>query len=133
MKIALPLLTAVLLAACDSDETLAAYGAADTTWSLQSLNGAPYPAKAMLTFPEPGRVAGQGPCNSFSGTQSAPYPWFDTGPLATTRRACPDLAAEADFLSALDAMTLAEVQGDTLILSNDTGGELVFTSLPQTD
>ncbi|MGY3438240.1 MULTISPECIES: META domain-containing protein [unclassified Marinovum] len=126
MKIALPLLTVALLAACDSDETLTAYGAAETTWALQSLNGAPYPATATLTFPEPGRLAGQAPCNSFSGSHSAPYPWFDAGPLATTRRACPDLAAETAFLSALDAMTLAEVQGNTLILSNDTGGELVF-------
>lgn len=130
---AITLLTAAALlpAACDRDETLTGYGAADRLWTLQSLDGAPFPARATLTFPEPGRLAGQAPCNSFSGPQAAPYPWFDTGPLVTTRRACPDLAQETAFLSALEAMTLAEVQGDVLILSTEEGRELVFAAEPE--
>jgi heat shock protein HslJ len=46
--------------------------------------------------------------------------------LASTRAICPDLAAEQRFLAALSGMTLAEVSGPVLILSNDTGDRLEF-------
>ena len=55
----------------------------------------------------------------------APYPWFETGPILVTRRACPDLEAEGDFLRALESMSQAEVLGSVLILSNDAGREMV--------
>ena len=111
---------------CAGDETASGYGAAGTVWQLSELNGAAFAATATLTFPEEGRIAGKGPCNRFSGTQAAPYPWFDIEDIAATRMACPDLAAEERFFTALKAMTLIEVATDTLILSNDAGGEMVF-------
>ena len=43
-----------------------------------------------------------------------------------TRRACPELPEETAFFKALEQMTLAEVVGETLILSNTEGGEMVF-------
>ncbi|WP_323765059.1 META domain-containing protein [Marinovum sp.] len=125
------MIAATLLATCDRDETLAAYGAAEASWRLDRLDGAPFTARATLSFPAEGVIAGQGPCNSFSGQQTEPYPWFGTGPLRTTRRACPELAAEQAFLAALRAMSLAEVQGDTLILSNDAGREMIFVAEPE--
>jgi heat shock protein HslJ len=42
--------------------------------------------------------------------------------------ACPDLALESEFFDALEGMTLAEVAGDTLILSNSVGRKLVFVA-----
>lgn len=132
MKLALlPLIVATLAASCERDETLTAYGASDRTWTLQSLDGAPFAARATLTFPAEGSVAGMAPCNSFRGRQSAPYPWFAAGPLLTTRRACPDLKAEQAFLRALEDMSLAEIAGDVLILSNDQGREMVFSAAPE--
>jgi len=113
---------------CTGDETVSGYGAAGTTWRLVELDGARFPARATLTFPEEGRIAGDGPCNAFTADQTAPYPWFDAERIAATRRACPDLDAEAAFFSALEAMTLAEVAGDVLILSNDTGRQMVFNA-----
>lgn len=122
-------LPALLIAtACVGDETLSAYGAADKVWQLQSIDGAEFSASASLTFPEPGVIAGRAPCNSFRGRQSAPYPWFAAEALAATRAACPELEAEADFLQALGEMTLAEVTGDVLILSNDQGREMLFNA-----
>ncbi|MEW2912517.1 META domain-containing protein [Leisingera sp. JC11] len=120
------LITSLLLTACARDETLSAYGAAGTEWQLQVIDGAAFPAAATLMFPEPGKIAGRGPCNNFLGSQDAPYPWFETGPLAVTRMACPKLEAEAAFLQALQQMTLAEVTGDVLILSNEAGREMLF-------
>lgn len=114
------------LSQCQSDETIRAYGGGDKTWRLVELNNAPFKGRATLTFPEAGKIAGEAPCNRYSATMTVPYPWFEAGPIAATRRACPDLAAEAAFLKALEAATISDVLGDTLILSDDTGPTLVF-------
>ncbi len=116
-----------LLAAC-RDETLTGYGAADKTWVLSTLNQEPFEARATLTFPEAGRLAGQAPCNSYQGDQTAPYPWFQAGALIATRMICPDQPAEDIYLQTLAEMTEAEVAHRTLILRNEAGLEMVFTS-----
>ena len=127
IRYALALLT-LSVGACSSDETLTRYGGAGD-WRLRELDGEAFLANATLSLTEPDRVSGAAPCNRFFGPQSAPYPWFDAGPLASTKRACPDLAEEARFLGALEAMTIAEVSGDILILSNEAGGQMVFTRI----
>ncbi len=128
MKPIAALLVVLGLAACRDDETVGAYGAADRVWSLIELDGAPFQQNATLTFPENDRIAGKAPCNSYTGVMNAPYPWFEAGPLAVTRMACPDLDSEAQYFSALADMTLSEVAGDTLILSNEAGREMLFKS-----
>ncbi|NVO57458.1 META domain-containing protein [Rhodobacteraceae bacterium B1Z28] len=122
------ILTLPLLAVfqCDRDESVAAYGAADQTWILQEINGQPYPASALLQFPEAGRIEGNAPCNSYQGTLAAPYPWFEIKDLTATRAACAGLEAEGFYFAALMAMTQSEVAGDVLILRNEDGYEMVF-------
>lgn len=118
------------IAACQADETLSGYGASDKTWVLTSLDGAPYTARATMQFPEQNTVIGKAPCNSFGAEQTAPYPWFDVKAIRATRAACPELALEQAFFTALQEMTLSEVAGDVLILSNDAGRQMVFTAAP---
>lgn len=122
------LLIFLVLAQCLRDETVAAYGAGDTLWVLRSIDGRDFGARATLTFPEPGGISGQAPCNRFSGRLDAPYPWFGLTGMSATSAACPDLSAESVFFAALEAMTQSEVSGDVLILRNDSGGEMVFTA-----
>lgn len=121
-------LFAALLSGCKKDETVTAYGGAGKIWVLVELDGKPVSTQATLIFPEPGKIAGRGPCNSFSATMTVPHPWFDAGPIAATRRACPDLPAEADYFAALSEMTIAEVLGDVLILSTDGERKMIFNS-----
>ncbi|MBO9468440.1 META domain-containing protein [Tropicibacter sp. R15_0] len=116
------------LAACSGDEGVRAYGAADKVWHLTQIDGADFGADATLIFPKAGRVTGRAPCNSWSAPQTAPYPWFDLGPVAATKMACPDLAAEQRFFDHLAKMSISEVSGDVLVLSNDQGGEMIFTA-----
>ena len=125
------ILTLPLLALfqCNKDETVAAYGAADQTWSLQEIDGQPYEASALLRFPEEGKIAGNAPCNTFQGTLSAPYPWFGIDDLTATRAACAGLEAEGFFFAALMTMIQSEVSGSVLILRNDDGHEMVFTAV----
>jgi heat shock protein HslJ len=42
--------------------------------------------------------------------------------------ACENLSAETVFFAALEEMMLAEASGDTLILSNTDGREMVFVA-----
>ena len=116
----------MLCTACRGDETLSAYGASDKIWKLTELDGAPFTARATISFPEPGQITGQAPCNRFNSTQTAPYPWFEMGEAMVTRMACPEGEAEARFLTALSAMTQSEVLGNSLILRNEAGREMVF-------
>lgn len=111
---------------CTGDETLSGYGAADVTWKLIEINGTAFQAEATLQFPEEGKITGEGPCNSFFGAQTLPYPWFMADQIASTRRACPELGSEALMLQTLEKMTLAEVSANVLILSNDAGEQMVF-------
>lgn len=108
------------------DETISAYADPTATYRLAELDGAPFLASASIRFPERGRVTGDAPCNGFHARQTLPYPWISIEDIAATRRACPDLGAEAAFLLALESATLAEVQGDTLILADPNGSEMVF-------
>lgn len=128
MRLSFLMIVLFLIAACRQDESVRAYGAADKIWRLIELNERPFAAKATLTFPEAGRIAGTAPCNSYSGSMTVPYPWFEVGLIAATKRACPDLAAETAFFNALDAATLSEVQNKILILSNTDGLSMVFQS-----
>ncbi len=114
------------LAGCATQETVAAYGAAGQVWQLEQIGGVPFSATAILTFPEPGRISGQAPCNSYAATTAAPYPWFDISPITATRKTCADQPAETVFFRALGRMTQSEVSGAVLILRDDAGSEMVF-------
>lgn len=124
---AMSLLAALsILPACRADEASRGYSGGDETWVLQEIDGKGFAARATLTFPETGRVAGQAPCNRYFGAMTAPYPEFDASKIAATRRACPDLEAEQTFIAALSEMTLSAISDDRLILSNDAGRNMMF-------
>ena len=128
MKWTAALVPLFFVAGCFADETLRGYGAADKTWVLTEAREFSAKPTITLTFPETGHIAGQAPCNSYTAAMDVPYPWFDAGPIASTKRSCPDLPLEATFFNALGMATLSEVLGNTLILSDDVGMLMVFRS-----
>ncbi len=129
LTLTLMIVAALALPGCKEDETVASYGALNSDWKLTELDGQPFEAKATLIFAEEGKISGEAPCNRFFGQQTAPYPWFKAEGLGATRRACPDLDKETAYLSALAEMSQSEVVGDTLLLSNDAGREMVFKAV----
>lgn len=97
-------------------------------WKLTAIDGAPFAADASITLAEPGKIAGQGPCNRFFGSYSGTLPEFRPEGIASTKMACPDMAAEAALFSALSGMTRAEVTGPaTLMLTGPEGKSMEFT------
>lgn len=115
-----------ILTACLKDETISGYVDQSATFDLAEINGTPFTANATLTFPEKGRVAGHAPCNSYTAEQSAPYPWFELGPIKSTRATCPEMEQETAFFEQLKKMTLIEAVSDIVILRNDEADEMVF-------
>lgn len=116
----------MLTAACQGDESVSAYLDGAAVFNLMSIDGISAQSAATIDLGEAGRITGRAPCNTYFADQTAPYPWFAIGPIGATRMACPDLEAEGHFFTSLSDMTLAEVLGDTLILSNPAGREMVF-------
>jgi heat shock protein HslJ len=100
----------------------------DVRWELREIGGQPAPATEqtpyLLLHEEKARVEGRAACNRFSGPYvAAGGSALRLGPLATTRSACPDLAAEGAFLQALNQAQHFRISGSTLSLfSEDTLG-----------
>ncbi len=122
----IPILGILSLTACQNDETVTAYTDGPFVFALQSIDGVTEDGTATIDISVAGKISGQAHCNRYFADQTAPYPWFALGPIGSTRMACANLKAEATFFDALADMSLAEVVGTTLILSNDRGREMVF-------
>ena len=120
------LIAALVLTACQKDETISGQSTPTDTWQLSQMNGKPITAEISLTFPEKGRIAGRAPCNTYFASQTAPLPWFEVSAIASTKRACPELKLEGDYFQALESMTLIERTGTTLLLSNDADQSLEY-------
>lgn len=101
-----------------------------THWQLGTVDGKAPGWRATLDLGEAGRIAGQAPCNRFSGSLERSDAVFKPGDLAVTRMACPDLAAEAAFLALLAGIERAAQTQDLLIL---TGGGHEMRFVPPTE
>ncbi|MGX9351964.1 META domain-containing protein [Shimia sp. W99] len=129
MRLFLTFSALLLAVACVRNETVAAYGGADHVWQLSSIDGMPVSYVATLSFATDGQVAGTGPCNEFAARQSAPYPWFALERFVATEIYCDKLTDEQSFFATLQEMSLSEVSGTRLILSNDAKREMLFTAV----
>lgn len=96
-----------------------------TSWRLAELGGAPYSARVTATLNPDGTVTGEGPCNSFRAPYSGRWPNLAFAPIATTRRACPDLAAESAFFAALEQVRRAGI-GENGLTFTGAGPALRF-------
>jgi heat shock protein HslJ len=102
-------------------------------WRLVDIRGQPAVPPDMakrpwLHFDDSSHVFGSGGCNRASGKYTFTGTSIRIGPLAATKMACLDTALtrqEDQFFSALDAADLAEITGDTLVLSK--GSERLVT------
>ena len=114
------------LSACLKDETISGQSDASEVWALVRMNETEISTPITLTFPEKGKIAGRAPCNRYFASQNAPLPWFEAGPIAATKVACPELALESLYFQTLASITLIERTGDVLLLNGDQGEVLEF-------
>jgi heat shock protein HslJ len=94
-----------------------------TSWRLQDLGGesALEGVEATVEFPEAGKVAGRGSCNRFFGTVEISGQSIKFGPIAATKMACIDDAANAQEKKYLEALAAAErfaLDGPALLIDS---------------
>lgn len=114
------------LQACANPATPAAEPTAGlwgTQWTLVAMGAQaamPTP-QATLQFPEPGRAAGNGSCNRFSGEVTVTQDRITFGNLASTKMACMGgaMAQESAYLGALAKAQRFERRGDNLLIHVD--------------
>jgi heat shock protein HslJ len=89
-------------------------------WLLEDLAGSGMMdgIQATLTFPETGKIAGNGSCNRFFGSAEISGDTIKLGPLASTRMACPDpvMNQEMKYLAALQAAERFEWKDPNLLI-----------------
>ncbi len=117
--------TAPLLAACAAAEQ-DLHG----DWHLQSLQGKAPPVPVTLLLDADGRASGAAPCNRYFGAYDAGAEALEFGPIASTKRACPELAFEGAYFNALAQVTAYRLEAGLLTLSGPQDMTAVFTRRP---
>ncbi|MEO1306566.1 MAG: META domain-containing protein [Pseudomonadota bacterium] len=129
-RLSLYILSLFLLGQCGPDETISGYAGTGSRWDLVSLGEEAASGTITLEFPKTGRIAGTGPCRPSYVPQAAPYPWIEIRNLDAPPDDCAEITQQQRYLEALSAMTLSEVSGDALILTDETGREMIFQRAP---
>lgn len=108
-----------------ADETMVPTDFSAMDWRLVSVDDVRLGVVVTLNLADPVRVTGQGPCNRYVADLTQDGTRFTLGEIAATRRTCPDLAKEAAYFAALQAVDNAEKTAGHLRLSGG-GHDLIF-------
>jgi heat shock protein HslJ len=105
-----------------------------TTWLLEDLGGAGVidNAQATLSFPERGKVIGNGSCNRFFAPVEITGDLVRFGTIGATRKQCADAVSDQElrYLKALESTDRMSVDGEYLFLhSKSLDKPLRFTRL----
>ena len=97
-------------------------------WVAFALNGTPevVSPKPKMRWVSADQVTGTGGCNGFQGRSSAALGNLQLGPLTSTGRACLSMPGSQEdlFFKALELTRKARLEGDQLILLDDSGRQL---------
>jgi len=99
---------------------------AGTSWLVETMAGRAVLGETELTLRFGGneRISGNAGCNSFHGSFQLSGESLSFGPLASTRKACPEeiLAQETGFLAALASTEQVSIEGGKILLLQPEGG-----------
>ncbi len=124
----------ILVAACAAVpiNEIALDAAQGTRWQAVAIGGQPVLAEVqtVLAFDSSSTVSGDTGCNRFQGPVVAQDGGIRIGPLASTRRACPEgvMEQERRFTEALDNTRGLRIVGSHLELYDSGGQQLVRLS-----
>ena len=94
------------------------------TWMLDRLGSEPVTVPVSATF-EGDTVTGAAPCNSYRGLFAQADGKLSFGPLATTRRTCPQQPLEDRFLAAMGKVAGVRFTAAQMDLLDEAGTPLM--------
>lgn len=126
-------LLALILAACTAADAPASPSLVGTTWTLQSLAGAPVgktQRAPSLRFVSQTQVGGHGGCNSWGGSYELKGNTIKFGQMHSTMMACEHgMDIEGRFHEMLKKARSLTLDAGTLVLSGEANAELArFTA-----
>lgn len=125
-SVPLLLLLSAGVAACATPPSRAVTG----VWRIEQARSEPLIDKrhARLVFEPDGRLGGHTGCNVMSASYTLVGDDLKIGPVATTRRACPELQREQEdrVLTALELAATARVRADGILELRDAEGRGVL-------
>lgn len=102
------------------------------SFAVTAIDGQPAPEGVTLEVVEPGRLAGQAPCNRWFANFNQDAATLRIGPAGATRMACLDddrMNAESGFFAALEAVdSIADGSDGEVLLTK--GGKPAITLRP---
>ncbi len=126
------LLILLLLAACATPPVQPVQEVAGT-WVIAQARSEPLLDKrlARLVFEAGGRLTGHTGCNTLSAAYTLAGERLTIGPVATTRRLCPELQREQEdrVLTALELAATARVRPDGILELRDAEGRGVLRAV----
>lgn len=97
-----------------------AFSLSGSDWLLEDLGGSGVidNVQATLSFPEAGKAVGNGSCNRFFGPAEVTGDAIKLGPLASSRKACPEavMNQETKYMQALQAAERFEWKDPYLLI-----------------
>ena len=99
----------------------------DGTWKVISMNGVEEMENPpTITFnSEEKRVSGFTGCNNFFGSYDPDTKQMDFSKMGTTRKMCPDMSVENNFLNNLREISHYQIEGNQLLFYNKDNGVLM--------
>jgi heat shock protein HslJ len=96
---------------------------AGSEWQVRDFAGNPVDVETWIAFKADGTVVGNGGCNQFNGGYTENGRSLQFGPIAATRKACPDpkMSVEMDLFNAFDATREVVATHLVLALFDETG------------
>lgn len=120
----------------DSDTAAKSAVLGGVVWQVAAIGGktasvAPVSAINLTFDTQAERVAGSDSCNQFTGAarfRSGGH--LALGPIAVTKRLCPDIPTPHDFYATLEAVRAYQLRDDVLLLLDGQGRTQVTLSQP---
>lgn len=100
-------------------------------WQVAAVKNEAVSPGVTVDFGPGGSIGGKAQCNFYKGDYQLPAPGqIVVSSLGATRRACPDLGAEQQFLMLLQSMTQVKFNDPGIWLGNDSGDSIELQRAP---
>jgi len=128
-SISLVLVLAMTFTSCDETRQVLNTGSRvelNGSYNVEALNGAKVNNNSTIIFNGLGKtVSGNAGCNTYNASFTVENFQLNIGDVAITRKSCPNMSMENEFIAALGKVTSYQKNGGSLMLVAANGATLI--------